>query len=116
MLKKIITTILIGCTLLVAAQDIHFSQINETPLWLNPANAGMMNGYFRATANYRSQWSSMGNAFQTMGVSLDAATLKTNKNKAYLGLGMMVFNDKAGVAKLGNTLGQIHVNAILKAA
>ncbi len=116
MLKKIITTLLITCTFLVNAQDIHFSQINESPLWLNPANAGMMNGYFRATAQYRSQWAAMGNAFQTMGVSLDAIALKTTKNKAYLGIGMMVFNDKAGVAKLGNTLGQLHLNAILKAS
>lgn len=96
------------------SQDIHFSQIQESPLWLNPANAGFMNGYFRTIANYRNQWASMGNAYQTMALSVDASTLKTKKNKAYLGLGLFVFNDKAGVAKMGSTQAQLHVNAIIK--
>jgi type IX secretion system PorP/SprF family membrane protein len=98
------------------AQDIHFSQIQESPLWLNPANAGFMNGYFRAVANYRNQWMAMGNAYQTMAISIDAATLKTTKKKAYLGLGLFVFNDRAGVAKIGTTQAMLNLNAIIKAS
>jgi type IX secretion system PorP/SprF family membrane protein len=96
------------------SQDVHFSQIQESPLWLNPANAGFMDGYFRAVANYRNQWMSMGKAYQTMAISVDASLLKTKKNKAYLGLGLFVFNDRAGVAKMGSTQAQIHINAIIK--
>lgn len=96
------------------AQDVHFSQIQESPLWLNPANAGFMDGYFRAVANYRNQWASMGKAYQTMAVSVDASVLKSKKSKAYLGLGLFVFNDRAGAAKLGSTQAQIHINAIIK--
>jgi type IX secretion system PorP/SprF family membrane protein len=96
------------------SQDVHFSQIQECPLWLNPANAGFMNGYFRAIANYRNQWAAMGNAYQTMALSVDASTLKTKKGKAYLGMGLFVFNDRAGVAKMGSTQAQIHLNAIIK--
>lgn len=73
------------------AQDVHFSQIQESPLWLNPANAGFMDGYFRAVANYRNQWASMGKAYQTMAVSVDASVLKSKKSKAYLGLGLFVY-------------------------
>lgn len=102
------------CHKSIHAQDIHFSQIQESPLWLNPANAGSFDGYFRAIANYRNQWASMGNAFQTMAVSIDAVTLKTRKGKGYLGLGMYVFNDKAGVAKIGSTQAQFHLSAIVK--
>lgn len=96
------------------AQDVHFSQIQEAPLWLNPANAGFMNGYLRAVANYRNQWAAMGNAYQTMAISLDASVLKSRKGKAYLGIGMFVFNDRAGAAKMGSTQAQLHLNAILK--
>lgn len=96
------------------AQDVHFSQIQESPLWLNPANAGFMDGYVRAIANYRNQWAAMGKAYQTMAISVDASLLKTKRNKAYLGLGLLVFNDRGGAAKLGSTQGQLHINAILK--
>jgi type IX secretion system PorP/SprF family membrane protein len=113
-MKKYLFIIAMSLQTFVFAQDIHFSQIQESPLWLNPANAGFFNGYFRAIANYRNQWASMGNAFQTMAVSIDAVALKTKKNKAYLGLGLFVFDDKAGVAKIGSTQVQFHLNGIIK--
>ncbi|MBS1635468.1 MAG: PorP/SprF family type IX secretion system membrane protein [Bacteroidetes bacterium] len=96
------------------AQDIHFSQIQEAPLWLNPANAGFYNGYLRAVANYRNQWASMGNAFQTMSFSFDAVTMKRRNKPAYLGVGMYVFNDKAGAAKLSTTQAQLHVSGVVR--
>jgi type IX secretion system PorP/SprF family membrane protein len=113
-MKKYLYIITVFFTSLSYAQDVHFSQIQEAPLWLNPANAGFMNGYFRAIANYRNQWMAMGNAYQTMAISIDASTLKTKKGKAYLGMGLFVFNDRAGVAKMGSTQAQIHLNAIIK--
>ena len=73
-MKKIKYLILSALFLQVAgskAQDIHFSQLYETPLYLSPANTGFFNGYVRAIANYRNQWASMNNAFQTMAFSLD---------------------------------------------
>lgn len=113
-MKKQLLIIILFISSFGFAQDVHFSQIQESPLWLNPANAGMFGGYFRAVANYRNQWASMGNAFQTMAISVDGAALKVRKNKAYMGVGLFVFNDKAGVAKLGTTQAQMHLNAIIK--
>lgn len=113
-MKKYLFIIILFISTLGYSQDVHFSQIQESPLWLNPANAGFMNGYFRAVANYRNQWMAMGNAFQTMALSVDGAALKTKKNKAYLGLGLFVFNDRAGLAKMGSTQAQIHINGIIK--
>ena len=113
-MKRYLYILVLFISSLGFAQDIHFSQIQESPLWLNPANAGFFNGYFRAVANYRNQWAAMGNAYQTMAVSVDASALKLKKNKAYLGLGLFVFNDRAGVAKMGTTQAQLHINAILK--
>jgi type IX secretion system PorP/SprF family membrane protein len=115
-MKRYLSYILVVLALSASAQDIHFSQIQESPLWLNPANAGFFNGYVRAVANYRNQWASMGNAYQTMAVSIDGSVLKLRKNKAYAGLGLFVFNDRAGVAKIGTTQVQFHANAIVKAS
>lgn len=115
-MKKHLSYLLLLFTFCVSAQDIHFSQIQEAPLWLNPANAGFFNGYFRAVANYRNQWASMGNAYQTMAVSIDGSVLKAARKKSYGGLGLFVFNDRAGVAKIGTTQVQMHFNAIIKAS
>lgn len=97
-----------------SAQDVHFSQVQEAPLWLNPANTGFFNGYFRAVANYRSQWASMGNPYQTMSLAVDGTALKSYKRKSYMGVGLFVFNDRAGVAKIGTTQVQLNISAIIK--
>jgi len=119
MLKKL--TISLGAAALLCmstgylkAQDVHFSQIQEAPLWLNPANTGFFNGYLRAIANYRNQWAAMGNAYQTMSASLDAAVLKSRTRPAYLGLGLYIYNDQAGAAKLSMTQAQFHVSGIVQ--
>jgi type IX secretion system PorP/SprF family membrane protein len=96
------------------AQDIHFSQVFETPLFLSPANTGFFNGYFRAIANYRNQWSPMGKPYQTIGLSLDGGLFKSKKRKAFVGLGLTVFNDRAGYAALQKTTALLNVSGILK--
>lgn len=115
-MKKIIYSflILISVNITVQGQDIHFSQIQESPLWLNPANTGFNSGYFRAIANYRNQWAAMGNAYQTMALSLDAEAFKAAKKKSYCGLGLFVFNDKAGYAKMGTTQFLLNGSAIIQ--
>jgi type IX secretion system PorP/SprF family membrane protein len=99
---------------IVRAQDIHFSQLYETPLLLSPANTGFYNGYFRAIANYRNQWAAMNNAFQTMGLSLDGGLFKSKKRPAFMGLGLTLFSDQAGVAKLRQTSALVNVSGLVK--
>ena len=84
------------------AQDIHFSQFDETPLLLNPAAAGVPHE-FRAIANYKSQWQSVNAPFKTIAVSSDGRLFKNKKN--HLGIGLNFFSDKAGD-------GQIKTNQI----
>jgi len=96
------------------AQDIHFSQVYETPLLISPANTGFYNGYFRAIANYRSQWAAMNNAFQTMGLSLDGGLFKSKKRPAFMGLGLTIYNDKAGVASIRKTTAMLNVSGLVK--
>jgi len=116
-MKKIIyifSFLIIVCNADIKAQDIHFSNINEAPLFNSPANTGFYNGYFRFTANYRSQWAAMNKAFQTIAVSIDGGLFKSKRRKAFLGVGLTVFNDKAGSADLQKTNALLNVSGIIK--
>jgi type IX secretion system PorP/SprF family membrane protein len=96
------------------AQDIHFSQVFETPLLLSPANAGFFNGYVRSNINYRNQWPAMNNTFKTMALSVDGGLFKTRTRPAFMGLGLQITNDKAGAANLSTTNILLHINGLLK--
>ncbi|MBC7863474.1 MAG: PorP/SprF family type IX secretion system membrane protein [Bacteroidia bacterium] len=82
----------------VLSQDIHFSQITEAPLFLNPANTGVFEGYLRATLNYRNQWTAMVNPYKTMAACVDGVIGEKAAKKAYMGWGVGFFNDQAGVS------------------
>jgi type IX secretion system PorP/SprF family membrane protein len=75
-----------------------FILLTEAPLLLNPANTGLFEGYLRATLNYRNQWSAMGQPYKTMAASVDGVIGEKTTKKAYLGWGLTVLNDQAGVS------------------
>ncbi|HEX8515720.1 MAG TPA: PorP/SprF family type IX secretion system membrane protein [Bacteroidia bacterium] len=87
----------------VIAQDVHFSQFNETPQLLNPGATGVYNGYMRAIVNYKNQWMAMGKAFNTSAASFDIPLFDYNEHKAHLGAGLNFFSDKAGDSQFGLT-------------
>jgi len=95
------------------AQDIHFSQFDVAPLTINPASAGVMEGDFRLSNNYKSQWSSVANVpYTTISVALDAAILKQKNDRSYFGAGLSVYNDRAGKSKMGTTQYNLTVSTI----
>lgn len=98
----------------IFAQDIHFSQATETQLFLSPANTGFFNGYVRAIANYRNQWSAMNNAFQTLAISVDGGLFRSKKRSAFMGLGLTIFRDQAGAAQLSKTTALLNVSGLVK--
>jgi len=81
------------------AQDIHFSQFDETPVQLNPATVGVQHEV-RGILNFKNQWQSIGSPYRTYAFSFDARLLKNKKH--HLGLGLDFFSDKAGDASLGS--------------
>ena len=97
----------------IHAQDIHFSQFNETPQLLNPGATGVYSGYIRAIANYKNQWAAMGNAFNTVASSVDMPLFDKNEKKAHLGVGLNFFSDKAGDSKFGLTQVNLCIAGIL---
>lgn len=103
-MKKLFTILLIIGTLISAkAQDNHFSMFYNSPLYLNPAMTGLMVEDIRAVAQYRSQWQSVTVPYQTMMASVDGQILKGYLRDDFVGIGLMMHNDKAGDAEFRNT-------------
>jgi type IX secretion system PorP/SprF family membrane protein len=76
----------------VFAQDIHWTQFNNNPIFLNPANAGNFKEDLRLTANYRTQWRSVSIPFQTTAIAADT------KWKQW-GVAANYFHDQVGDGK-----------------
>lgn len=95
------------------AQDVHFSQYNETPQLLNPGATGVYSGYVRAIVNYKNQWMAMGNEFNTVAASVDMPLFDKNEKKAHIGAGINFFSDKSGDSKFGLTQVNVCLAAIL---
>jgi type IX secretion system PorP/SprF family membrane protein len=100
--KHIFSTFLAFALIKTAvAQDIHFSQYAETPSAINPALAGVTYNT-RVIGNYKTQWSSVANKYETMGISFEQ-TIKHKKLKGnYFAVAANVFKDVAGDAKLSS--------------
>jgi type IX secretion system PorP/SprF family membrane protein len=110
MKKYLHTFILVGIFHLnLFSQDIHFSQLFNTPSLVNPANTGSL-GDQRAFVTYRDQWRSVTTPFKTYLVSLESVIMgkKTGKNK--LSLGGFIYSDKAGDLGFTNNLASLSVS------
>jgi type IX secretion system PorP/SprF family membrane protein len=89
----------------VIAQDIHFSQYYASPMTLNPANTGLINGDFRVATNYRGQWFSIPTdnsvaPYNTYQGSFDASLFRKKLRNNGLGVGAMFYADEAGNGSL----------------
>ncbi|MFT3910504.1 MAG: PorP/SprF family type IX secretion system membrane protein [Ferruginibacter sp.] len=84
------------------SQDIHFSQIFETPLLRNPSLAGLFAGDVRVQSVYRSQWSSVTVPYQTTSLSGEFKKPVGNSND-FITIGGQVLYDKAGTIALTST-------------
>ncbi|SDT69795.1 type IX secretion system membrane protein, PorP/SprF family [Mucilaginibacter mallensis] len=94
-MKKIIITMAALLQLIMVGQlkaqiDPHFSQYYAYPLWLNPALTGVMNGEARVNANFKDQYATIPNSYQTAAISADFRP--TDK----VGLGINILDQSAG--------------------
>ena len=81
----------------IQAQDAHFSQFFNNPLYINPALTGTTDEA-RLLFNYRTQWPKLPGEFVTMNVSYDQHIAEYNSN-----IGALISLDRAGSAALRNT-------------
>lgn len=92
------------------AQDVHWSQFNQNPVFQNPGNTGHFNGDIRFVGNYRDQWRSVTVPFSTLSLSVDA-NLKKMKN---LGYGILFFHDVVGDGQFRTIEAQGNVSYLMK--
>lgn len=82
----------------LVAQDQHFSQFYASPLTLNPALTGALEGKYRVSMIYRDQWrNSLDNPFQTFSAAADFRYPVRQYKKRYrdhIGVGVLFYNDK----------------------
>lgn len=109
MKKFIIIVALIACCQLLPsigtncfAQDIHLSQFYFSPLNVNPALTGAIEGELRGILNYRNQWRGFASPFVTMSFSADMTFLGDELGEDWVGVGLVVLKDKAGTGNLTN--------------
>lgn len=112
-MRKLILLVcaVISCAPLAWSQsDAHFSQFVNSPLELNPANAGLFQGKFRGVLNYRRQWENIGNAFQTIGASGDFQVARNVFDRDFFGVGVNILQDQAGVSEWTNLNANLHIS------
>jgi type IX secretion system PorP/SprF family membrane protein len=103
---------LVLASVVVKAQDIHFSQFTSAPLILNPAFTGVNGCDYRFAANYRTQWTGIA-PFRTIAASYDMAIAKkkTRSKGNFGGVGVSFFSDKAGDSELSTN--QVNLNFLI---
>lgn len=102
-LKKIILpAAAIISSLAIQAQDLHFSQIFETPLLRNPSLAGIFTGDVRLQSVYRNQWNSVTVPYQTTSLSGEYRKQVGNGDD-FITIGGQILYDKAGTVALTTT-------------
>ena len=96
-LKIVSSGLLLGLGLSSSAQDIHFSQFYENSILRNPALTGIFSGDYKVGIDYRNQWASVTNPYQTALVTGEARVLVNRNSNDYLSFGVAGTYDKAGI-------------------
>jgi type IX secretion system PorP/SprF family membrane protein len=107
MKKNLINVITVSAAMLSSltafSQDAHFSQVEFSPLTLNPALAGAKSS-MQGLLNYRSQWNSVAVPYSTIAASFDARFNENNRQKKGIFAGGINFlNDQAGDLRVNTT-------------
>lgn len=97
------------------SQDIHFSQFYASPLTLNAALTGRMNGDYRLAAIYRGQYKSITDdpsftPYATPAASFDMPFVFGKKSSNAIGAGVLLVNDITNNKRLNTVHAQISVS------
>lgn len=87
------------------AQDIHFSQFQAAPIFLNPAFAGEFGGDLRLSANFRNQWQTLA-PYTTALLSVDTK-IQVPNSFSHFGIAATVSSDQAGDLDFTTNFGQV---------
>lgn len=90
------------------AQDMHFSQIGNSPLNISPALTSVFSGDVRFIGNFKSQWQSVPVNYMTFSGAYEMKFLNKNMPNSQFGGGLIFNYDQAGFGDL--SLSQLGVN------
>lgn len=85
------------------AQDVHFTRFYDAPIQLNPAKTGDYLGTFRLGGIFRDQNYNLSNVYLTPAAYLDAPILKGFRDNHWVGAGLSLMQDRAGLAGVRNS-------------
>ena len=94
---------LIICLNAAFAQDIHFSQIYNLPVFSSPALVGRYQNeliYQRAALAYRNQWATVAVPYNTVFLSFDRQLNIKGMKRSRFGFGASLLHDEAGDSQL----------------
>ena len=83
-----------------SAQQVYSSQFYSMPIYLNPALTGSSDYNIRSGVNYRNQWNSVSTPFVSQSAYIDGKLAFPYLGASWLGIGGVIFNDKAGTGGL----------------
>ena len=81
------------------AQDIHYSQFNNSPVTLNPGLTGAFNGDLRFVSNYKPQWNAVPVSYLQLTTAIDTRFFNKD-NYGPLAVGLSFDYDQAGDSRL----------------
>lgn len=95
-MRRLLLLVLVALTMKANGQDPHFSQFFASPLTLNPAFTGKIDGDFRLAGNYRNQWPTINRAYTTTTFSADFPIMRNHiaSNDTW-GFGVMGYSDQS---------------------
>ena len=108
-----ILTVLVASTPL-KAQDVHFTMFHAAPIVLNPAATAVFDGTFRASTNFRTQWRSVSNPYNTFSFTAEGAAFKDRGGTAHMGIGLSAYRDIAGTTNFGTTKVDLALSGIIQ--
>lgn len=108
----ILVTITICFFSMGKAQDIHYAQFHNVPLYQSPAMTGVMSADYRLTGVYRSQWETVPVQYKTFALGFDAKVLETKSG--VLAAGLLLSRDQAGDSNLSLTAATLSLAYTLK--
>lgn len=114
MKKLFISFGLLAASSAVFAQDLHFSQILQSPNLVNPGAVGVYDGWERVAVHQRNQWVGGSTSFSSTGLNVDACLFKNMmRPQPHLAIGLQFYNDIGGLSKFGTQTGAMTLCGIL---
>ena len=98
-LKYVLIALFVSST--ASAQLFHFSQFDNTPIFLNPAATGLIDGKYRLTTAYKNQWGSVSSPYNSFFGAAETRFAIGENTGSYVGAGISIISDKAGTTNYG---------------